>query len=72
MEPTIPLPRESPLHMVVFREPDGEVQVLEVSDNAMAALRQLEHGHPVSFNEEDQKELMNWGVILPSVFRNDP
>ena len=71
MNPTPPLPRENPLHMVVFREPDGEVQVLEVSDTAMAALRQLEQGLTASFSVDDQQELSSWGIIMPSVFKTD-
>ena len=69
MDPATPLPRDPPLHVVIFREPDGEVQVLEVSEEAMAALRSIEQGQHATWLEGDQKELLSWGVILPASFR---
>jgi hypothetical protein len=63
--PSLPEPRSEPLHLVLFREPDGEVQIMELSADAMTALQGLRQGQEVDFAADQLQELLAWGVLLP-------
>jgi hypothetical protein len=63
--PDLPPAREHPIHLLIFREPDGEVQVLEVMAETMAALRELRDGTGrLDWPEESLDELRHWGVLI--------
>jgi hypothetical protein len=63
--PSLPPARALPLHLLIFREPDGEVQVLEVMAETLAALRELRDGtgRP-DWPADSLHELRHWGVLI--------
>jgi hypothetical protein len=63
--PTLPEPLDAPLHLAVFREPDGEVQVMELSEETMAGLRNIAEDPEFELRGDSIDELLGWGVLLP-------
>ena len=68
--PTLPLRRDAPLYLALFREPDGEVQVLQLSAEAFEALSDSPNktGKPRAeiseIPQDERNELMQWGVLI--------
>ena len=65
-QPALPEPRDTPLHLAVFRSAGGEVQVLELSPAAMLALNEITGDDLLSLDEEERISLLHWGVLWGS------